>query len=177
MILNDKQQKLVENNHNLIYYYAHEHNISIDDHYDVLALALCKAAYNYNSKKGSFSTFAIKCMKNEVLQVYEKSLAKKRIPNDMISHYDNLWEINNFDNIDFLTESNVISREVTNHVISKISKILNNNEKTVLFLLLHVYKINESAKIENRYPQNIHRNVKNIQKKITKSKILDEYDY
>jgi RNA polymerase sigma factor (sigma-70 family) len=177
VILNDKQQKLVESNHNLIYYYAHEHDISIDDYYDVLALALCKAAYNYNHKKGAFSTFAMKCMKNELLQIYEKASAKKRIPSDKMSHYDNLWEINNFDNIDFSTESNVISKEVTNHVISKISKLLNNNEKNVLFLLLHGYKINEIAKIENRYTQNIHRNVKNIQKKITKSKILDEYNY
>ena len=47
-------QRLVENNHNLIYKFLRNHNLE-DDWYDVAAIGLCKAANNYNSDKYEFS--------------------------------------------------------------------------------------------------------------------------
>ena len=45
-----ESQRLVEDNHNLIYKFLRNHNLE-DDWYDVAAIGLCKAANNYNSDK------------------------------------------------------------------------------------------------------------------------------
>ena len=54
-------QRLVEDNHNLIYKFLRNHNLE-DDWYDVAAIGLYKAANNYNSDKYEFSTYAYICM-------------------------------------------------------------------------------------------------------------------
>lgn len=68
--LNTKQQKLVEDNHNLIYKFLKSRNLSLDateDWYGTAALGLCRAAMHYDETKGTkFSTLAYVCMENEV---------------------------------------------------------------------------------------------------------------
>lgn len=75
--LNDKQRKLVEENHNLIYSYLHSHKLSLDaieDWYGTAAIGLCKAALVYDESRGAkFSTLAYLCMDNEVKQIMRKS--------------------------------------------------------------------------------------------------------
>jgi RNA polymerase sigma factor (sigma-70 family) len=63
-LLTAEQQKLVEDNHNLIYGYCQMHRISPDEYYDLLAIELCEAAQNYDDSKGNFSTVAYKYMEN-----------------------------------------------------------------------------------------------------------------
>lgn len=55
--LNDEQKKLVEENHNLIYWYCHKNNLSVDEYYDMLAIELCKAVQTYDSTKSKISTY------------------------------------------------------------------------------------------------------------------------
>lgn len=63
------RDKIIIDNHNLIYSYAIKNHLELDDWYDVLAIALVKAAENFNESFGySFSTFAYKVMKNAVLR-------------------------------------------------------------------------------------------------------------
>ena len=45
--LTPEQQKLVTDNHNLIYSLANAKNIDLDEYYDVLAIGLCKAAITF----------------------------------------------------------------------------------------------------------------------------------
>ena len=59
------QQRIVSENHNLIYSLANKKNINLDEYYDVLAIGLCKAAMIYNENKSKFSTLAFTCMLNE----------------------------------------------------------------------------------------------------------------
>lgn len=67
MTLNDEQRKRVEDNHALIMWYVKRRNLDFDDWYDILALALCKAAFYYDENKGmTFSSFATKCMDGAV---------------------------------------------------------------------------------------------------------------
>ena len=80
--LNDQQRKLVEDNHNLIYYFLKGKNLSLDaveDWYGLCAIGLCKAALIYDSTKGTqFTTLAWVCMQNSChkdrLKAYQKSL-------------------------------------------------------------------------------------------------------
>lgn len=66
-MLTDEMRKLVEDNHNLIYYYCNTNGLSVDEWYGVLAIALCKAAKMFDESKAKFTTLAMKCMKNAVL--------------------------------------------------------------------------------------------------------------
>lgn len=74
--LNKTQQKLVEDNHNLIYSFMHKNKLSFDaveDWYGTCAVGLCKAALTYNPDKNvKFNTLAYVCMKNEMTKVLDK---------------------------------------------------------------------------------------------------------
>ena len=76
--LTTEQQKLVEDNHTLIYSYLHKNSLGQVDWYGVCALGLCKAAKTYNPMRGAFSTYAFTCMHYEVLSEMLKLNAKKR---------------------------------------------------------------------------------------------------
>ena len=64
--LTSNQKNLVEENHNLIYGFAKLHKIDVNEHYDVLAIGLCKAAIAYDADKSKFSTYAYQKMKGEI---------------------------------------------------------------------------------------------------------------
>ena len=75
-----EQENLVIENHNLIYYFIHKYNLSIEDYYDVCAIGLCKAAGTYDSKKGvKFSTYASFIMENEIRMEFRKVRMRKRL--------------------------------------------------------------------------------------------------
>lgn len=71
--LNDKQRKLIEENHNLIYSFMNSKHLiedNISDWYGTCAVALCKAALTFDESLGfQFSTYAYKCMNKEVSHV------------------------------------------------------------------------------------------------------------
>ena len=75
--LTDEQRKLVEDNHNLIYFYMNFKKVDPDESYHDLAMGLCKAARTYNPKKGAFSTYAMKCMENDLIT---KNMCEKPTP-------------------------------------------------------------------------------------------------
>lgn len=76
MQMTPKQQKLVKQNHNLIFLHLRLHNLPVSEFYDVAAIGLCKAAINYNADKGAFSTYARWCIKSEVGHVFQKERAR-----------------------------------------------------------------------------------------------------
>lgn len=82
-----EQKQLIEDNHNLIYFYLNKHDISVDEFYDVAAIGLVKAALNYNNSKSTFSTFAILCIGNEIKNVYKKNGACGSIPHGLVFSY------------------------------------------------------------------------------------------
>lgn len=71
--LSNSQQKLVEDNHNLIYSFMNKNKLSlnaVEDWYGTCAIALCKAALIFNpNKEIEFSTLAYVCMSNEMKMV------------------------------------------------------------------------------------------------------------
>lgn len=67
-MLSVEQAKLVEDNHNLIYWFMNSKGIS-EDYYGDIAIGLIKAVQSYDSNKGNLSTLAYKCMNTEYLSV------------------------------------------------------------------------------------------------------------
>lgn len=77
--MTEEQKKLVEDNHNLIYFMIHKYNLDIEEYYDIFALSLCKAAINYDISKGyTFSTYALSAMKGDYCHNIRKSKAQRR---------------------------------------------------------------------------------------------------
>lgn len=86
--LTTEEKKLVEENHNLIYSYCYDNDLSIDMYYDLFAIALCKAAQKYDPSKGAFSTLSYYYFKNARSHEYELAKRKKRIPKELICSYN-----------------------------------------------------------------------------------------
>lgn len=80
----EEQKRLVEENHNLIYYTLGNYRLNPEDYYDILAIGLCKAAMNFDPKKSKFSTFAMKVMYNEFVQYQQRENSEKRKANKNI---------------------------------------------------------------------------------------------
>lgn len=114
--LTKEQQKLVEDNHNLIYSYLHKRHLPVDstsDFYGDAALGLCTAAHIYDASLGfKFSVIAYKAMENEVnytlrkinkyincvLLTDELESSDKETPNDLLIDYDYFMTLKNIVN-------------------------------------------------------------------------------
>lgn len=88
--LNKTQQKLVEDNHNLIYSFMNKNHLSFDtveDWYGTCAVGLCKAALTYNPDRNvKFSVLAYVCMSNEIKMVFRQQ--EKEIKNPLSLQYN-----------------------------------------------------------------------------------------
>ena len=88
--LNKTQQKLVEDNHNLIYSFMHKNKLNfeaVEDWYGTCAVGLCKAALTYNPDRNvKFNTLAYVCMSNEMKMVFRHQ--EKEIKNPLSLQYN-----------------------------------------------------------------------------------------
>lgn len=86
--LTEEQVKMVEGNHNLIYWYLNKRGLEYSEYYDLLAIVLCETAVNYLVEKGSFSTYfkirADSAINKEVRKLY----AQKRIHCESVTTID-----------------------------------------------------------------------------------------
>lgn len=78
--MTEEQRRLVEENHNLIYYYLNKRNLPVEDLYGVAAIGLCKAAESHDGDISKFSTYAVKCINNEVNNHLRNYYRMKTIP-------------------------------------------------------------------------------------------------
>lgn len=138
--LTSTQQKLVEDNHNLIYGVAHKHKISLDEYYDVLAIGLCKAAMQFDESKGQFSTLAYQTMLSEYLSVLRHNKIKSAIPENMVVSM-NVKIDNGSENpicladtipADDDMEGNIVSKDYVTFLCSKLKK---QQDKDIVVLL------------------------------------------
>ena len=169
MKLTEEQKKLVEENHNLIYWFAKKYHVPIEEYYDVLAQGLCMAAYHYDPSKCSFSTYAYLCMNTEMHVEYRKTLRKSEIPQGNIFHYENAWQLSDLIPTNEKTENKVIDRISYENLISLLNDILNDKDKEVLTHILNGLTMREIAKIEGTSHQAIKKKKKKIREKVKKS--------
>lgn len=150
--LSNEQAKLVEDNHNLIYSFLLSNGFSMEDYYDIAAIALCETALNYDPSKGSFSTYAYHNMLMRVLNEKRKNSAQCRIPECNIFSYDK--EISEAGEheltfLDVLADScNVEAEVITNIAFRKYLSGLNKDrDKRILIMLRDGYKQTEICKV------------------------------
>lgn len=98
MKLTEDQSKLVEDNHNLIYWYCHSNKISVEDYYDLLAIELCYTAMKYNYEKGSFANYFKLRADGAIYKEYMKKLSQKR-NSIAVEYVENVHSIEDQDDI------------------------------------------------------------------------------
>ena len=89
-ILTPSQQKLAEDNHNLIYSFMNQHHLDYDEYYGDMAEAFCIAVASYDEKKGSLSTLAYHAMNNRLKNIRRYQANPRRISPDSILSLDEL---------------------------------------------------------------------------------------
>ena len=170
MILNDKQRKLVEDNHNLIYFYAKKYKVSVEDYYDVLAMALCYAAKNYNPKKGAFSTLAIKTMYFKMQQEFAYNTKQSQVPIDKIIHYENTYQMENmitsYDSPECITIEKFSYNDTWNDILN-LTK--NEKHKNILKYRLQGLTVQEIAKKIGITHQNVSCTLRKLKLKAKES--------
>lgn len=130
--MTDEQKKLVEDNHSLIYLVINNMGVSIEENYDIAAIALCNAAIRYNPKEYAFSTYACKCIKNEIMKDFVAGKRQKRALYDnlisydapLCSSYDDGEEINLLEQIKskVSVEDEVLSKIMYSEVVEQLGK-------------------------------------------------------
>lgn len=87
--LTDEQRKMVEENYGLIKAYFKRHSqLVYEEWYDVLCIALCKAAMSYKPEIGAFSTYAFKYFHTEILCNFQVVRAQKRQTEKHLVYYE-----------------------------------------------------------------------------------------
>ncbi|WP_418427941.1 sigma-70 family RNA polymerase sigma factor [Anaerotruncus massiliensis (ex Liu et al. 2021)] len=64
--LTDEQRKIAEEGHNLIYSFLRDRGLSIEEWYGTAAIGYLKSVVFWDPQRGKLSTFAYRCMQNEV---------------------------------------------------------------------------------------------------------------
>lgn len=88
--LTKEQQKIVEDNHNLIYSFIHKRGLDVDEYYGIVAESLCKAVLNWDKSKGNLSTIFYIVARNDLYQEWRKGIASKRKHEGIVSLEDEL---------------------------------------------------------------------------------------
>lgn len=91
------ERQFATDNHNLIYHYLHDKDLSIEDYYGAAADGLILATMAYKRKPElhdnyAFSTIAYKYMKCEINHQLEREQAAKRKSDELPLSFDELHE-------------------------------------------------------------------------------------
>lgn len=137
--LNKEQQELVEKNHNLIYEFAKNKGLAIDEYYDILAIGLCQAASAYDENRGRFSTIAYHSMNNILKQHYRHISRQRAIPENKIVSYNAQAGDEDIDKsyIDAIADDCCVQDTVISNITTeRIVDTLNDKEKMIAKLFM-----------------------------------------
>lgn len=166
--LTKEQVKLVEENENMIHWYIRKNSLSYDL-YDVLSIALCKAAQLFDETKGfHFSTLVYKCFSSEVSREERKRLATCRgsgeIPLSLDARVykgiDSMCSL-----LELLDDKKDFAQEIEEKIIAKeamkfLKKNLNESDYKVYCLHLRFLGQTEIVKITGLSQSWISRSIK-----------------
>lgn len=171
------RDELIINNIRLVRYVIHKMNLHhrADEYYDAGLIGLVKAANKFNPDKGiKFSSFAVTCIRNEILIEIRKEYPERPISLDItvsVNGYDNKNELTLLDMIpdSFNMEEYIIEKEKYD-VMNKALLALTDRELTIfkLYYGRHDMTQKEIAMLLGTTQSNMSRIMKNIIKKLRK---------
>lgn len=169
-MLTKEQQKIVEQNHGLIFGFAKRHSLNLDEYYDVLAIGLCKAARSYDAEREcTFATYAYCCMNNAIGSVKRIENSTKKIPRNLVASYNALvdGQDNHPSELEYFLRDHSSN---TDNVISKIHvdqfrETLPDDMKYLFDRLMAGYLTREIAKDIGCTKQNVSLKTQKIKKR------------
>ena len=113
-MLTEEQKRLVEENHNLIYWYCHKYNLDIEEYYGLFAIELCRAAQLYDPKKSKIANYIIKAFWNKHVNYDKGMIIYKRRANENIISLDQDFgeDSEEYKLSEFLTDGKSIEDEI-----------------------------------------------------------------
>ena len=87
--LNEMQQEFYMDNIGLVYFACNKYNLD----FSLACIGFCKAILNYEVGKTKFSTYAIKCMRQEHQNQYKKQRVNELTNFDDIEQYGGNYEL------------------------------------------------------------------------------------
>ena len=136
--MTEEQKDFITQNHNLIYSFLKYYKLPEEEFYDLAAIGLCnsvKTGY-YNKDLGNFSTYAYKCMLNEVNTARNKERRGKRIPREQIISLDEK-----------------ISEAETNNDLMHMLKYIDDTEKQAIEMVAIIDAINKLSVRDRTFVQ------------------------
>lgn len=169
-VLTKEQSDIASANHNLIYKYANDNGLNMEEYYGILAIGLCNAARIFDGSKGRFSAIAYRCMRNEVYMYWRKLNKKVNIPSDIIYSYDTLMFDNEKDEeksfLDKLQTTYDKNDIINNVIFNMFVASLTEREKFIVDMLSNGLAHKEIADEIGCTRQNVSYHVKQIKKKM-----------
>ena len=95
--LTPEQRKLAEKHHNLIFYFMNRKGLDQEEFYDILAIALCKAARLYDPSEYTFTTYCYRCFENTLRMHIRDN--KRRIQSAPFSAFEIHNDSDDIDNV------------------------------------------------------------------------------
>lgn len=113
-MLTEEQKRIVEENHNLIYWYCNKYNLDIEEYYGLFAIELCKAVQSYDPTKSKISTYIIRAFWNKHVNYDKRKKTNKRKANEDIISIDQDFgqDGEEYKLSDFLTNGKSIEDEI-----------------------------------------------------------------
>lgn len=164
--LNEEQRKFVEENHNLIYAFAYQKNLNLNEYYDLLAIALCKAACFYDTNCGvKFGAFAFFCMNNECKQYWRSIQGVTRIPESLIYSYDGPVSSKSDEEVELIErlKNEKVDSDITEIYVKDFLSSLDEREQMIVWARINGYseqKIADALGVSKAYISFIIRGIK-----------------
>lgn len=170
--IKNSYEKIVEENHNLIYAFLNKCHLPTNEYYDLAAIGLCKAAKTWDCDRQKFSTYAYTCMFNEVMGEKRKYRCKKRINNDELISLDaHIDEEQKLSILDIINDSYSLEDEIiTNIDVSNFVKSLKGRDRAIVDLFTLGYVQDDVANIIGVSQATISRIKKKLKDKYIKNK-------
>lgn len=165
--MTNEQRQLAAENHKLIYSFLHKYDYDEDEFYDLAAIGLCQAAKYYKDYMGTFSTYAYKCMFNEIAKYFMIQGAARRVPSELIMYYDAKIQSGNGGESSEILEILDCGNRFENDLIfelcvEKVKERLSDRDKLIFDMLLDGYttrEIGKAAGCSNTNVTNIRRRI------------------
>ena len=174
--MTEEQKRLVEQHHNLIYWYLNKKKMSINEWYDILAIALCNAVISYDSDICEFATYAIKCFNTAVHTRIRLDNGVTKRPSGGVWSYEEkiqnpLYNEENATCELFLADGyNVEQEAIVSLILKKCLNKMSERDKKIILMLYEGYDGKEIGEKFNMSHQNVFL-IKNKFKNIIKKEL------
>lgn len=146
--MTNEAKKLVIENHNLIFYFLNKRNMSIEEWYDILAIALCKAAKTFDENKSKFITYVLKCINNAVCEELRlQDCLNRKVNKTTCSYEEKIYNHSDLTVQSILPNTfNTESEAITNVVFLDCYNQLCDRNKKIVSMLADGYNMKEIGK-------------------------------